>query len=153
MARYPLLFTLRDTVYGDGFVAEIVAHGSALMVEEEDGAWVYGVNPGGLASGGPDKAEAYQDFRQDYTAVLYDLAEDAKNFKAFKRLVEEFFEETNLPTEAEWQEAVQEVRAGKVDAPLPRRSADSELTVEVRRQRRPRASDNVLEERRPAVAA
>ena len=54
-ARYPLLFTYRDTLFGTGLLLEVqVVNGRALCVKEaEDEYWVYGVNPGGMAAHGP----------------------------------------------------------------------------------------------------
>ena len=46
MTKYPLLFTFRDKIEGRDFVAEVVAHGRVLAVEEQEGWWLYGVQPG-----------------------------------------------------------------------------------------------------------
>ncbi len=46
MPDYPVMFTVRDTVSGNGFLAGITLTGRALMTREADGKWwVYGVRP------------------------------------------------------------------------------------------------------------
>jgi hypothetical protein len=106
--RYPLLFSFRDKVAGKGFLADITVHGRALAVEEDGCWWIRGVQPGGLADGGQTFLEAYAAFRDDFRAVLFDIAEEAKSFWAFKEEVDRFFAETD--EEAEWHAAVQAVR-------------------------------------------
>ena len=76
---------------------------------------IYGVNPRGLAEGGESINDAYWNFRKDYTKVLDDIAEDARNFDEFRLEVIRFFEDTNLPTLKEWEAAVQDVRDGRVE--------------------------------------
>ena len=132
MPRYPLFFGLRDLVAGNGFVAAVALEGRALLVDEGDGFWMYGVNPGGVAAGGKTHGEAQAEFRQRYRSVLFDLAAEAASFEEFQRAVAQFCEETNEPTAAEWEEAVNEVRSGKVDADwLPKRRAESKIGVRV----------------------
>src|SRR5262245_11297759 len=111
MTRYPLLFGFRDLVAGNGYVAGVgITNGRALLVDEGDGFWMYGVNPGGVAAGGKSLGEAQAEFRTAYKSVLFDLAAEARSFEAFKAEVERFVQETNNPTLAEW-DAVRE-RAG-----------------------------------------
>ena len=54
----PLIFTYRDLVYGTGILAEVRVRGRALAVTEQDGVWMYGVSPGGLAAPGATVPEA-----------------------------------------------------------------------------------------------
>ena len=113
MDRLPLLFTFKDQVYGDGFLADIEAQGRVLEVrgpEEEEGVWMNGVQPGGIAEGGEDDYKARVAFKKTYKAVLFDIASEAKNFNAFKREVEKFFNEVCRPIEKEWLDAVKRVR-------------------------------------------
>ena len=50
MASYPVMFTLRDTVSGNGFLAGITLTGRALMKREDDEKWwIYGVRPAAIA--------------------------------------------------------------------------------------------------------
>ena len=79
---------------------ELDVNWSPVRQSVSDGG--YGVNPGGLAEGGESINDAYWNFRNDYTKVLYDIAEDARNFDEFRLEVIRFFEDTNLPTLKEW---------------------------------------------------
>jgi hypothetical protein len=148
MTRYPLLFGFRDLVAGKGYVAGVsISNGRALLVDEGDGFWMYGVNPGGVAAGGKSAGEAQAEFRTAYKSVLFDLAEEAPSFEVFKAEVERFFRETNNPTLAEWVEAVEEVRRGQIEADwLPKKSAKSTTDVEIVRLEHPMPSVNALDE-------
>lgn len=42
MTRYPLLFGFRDLIAGNGFVAGVAINGRALLVDEDDGFWIFG---------------------------------------------------------------------------------------------------------------
>jgi|SRR5436305_3832803 len=147
MTRYPLLFGFRDLIAGNGFIAGVALNGRALLVDEEDGFWMYGVNPGALAAGGATAAEALAEFRKDYRLVLFDIATEAPSFEDFERGVSTFFNAVNEPTAAEWEEAVAEVRSGRVDADwLPKRRAEARLSVEVTKVEHPVPSANVPDE-------
>lgn len=157
MNHYPLLFTFRDKVVGEGFLASVAVHGRGLVVKESDGWWMYGVQPGDLSAGGATFMEAYSEFRKAFTAILFDIAEEAKDFKMFKTEVGRFFSGINRPTEKEWQAAVLDVRAGKVTAEalpkgLPKKSAESRRFVAVKLLRVLKPKNNVLESQM-AVAA
>lgn len=133
MPHWPFLITLRETVFGNGFLAEVVANGRALgVLEGTDDFWLYGVNPGGIAAGGKTGAEAQFNFAHDFKLVLHDIANDAPDFVSFKGHVERFFHETS--DEADWLEAVAEVKAGRgapVDEKIPVRPAETPSTVQV----------------------
>lgn len=148
MTRYPLLFGFRDLVAGNGYVAGVsISNGRALLVEEEDGFWMYGVNPGGLAAGGKSIGGAQSEFRTAFKSVLFDIAAEAHGFEAFRAEVERFFRETNNPTLLEWNEAVVEVRQGHTDADwLPKKSAESMTEVEVAKLEHPMPSVNALDD-------
>lgn len=148
MTRYPLLFGFRDLVAGNGYVAGVaISNGRALLVDEGDGFWMYGVNPGGLAAGGKDLGEAQSEFRTAFKSVLFDIAAEAQTFETFRTEVERFFRETNDPTLLEWNEAVAEVRLGHTDADwLPKKSAESTPDVEVVRLEHPEPSVNALDD-------
>lgn len=157
MNQYPLLFTFQDKVSGEGFLAGVTVHGRGLAVEESDGWWMYGVQPGDLSAGGATFMEAQREFRKAFTAILFDIAEDAKDIKTFRAEVGRFFKGINRPTEQEWQAAVLEVRAGKITAEalskgLPMKPANSPRSVQVKLLRIFTPKDNVLEPQM-AVAA
>lgn len=132
-SRLPLLFTYRDTLFGNGFVVEVRAkNGRALCVREPDGFWMYGVNPGGMGAMGEDPDSAHGAFRQAFSNVLVDLALEAPNFGAFRDAVVQFFDETNEGYEPEWLTAVQAVRNGEITAiGIPRAPAESPRSIAI----------------------
>jgi hypothetical protein len=132
MTHYPLLYGLNDVIAGNGFFASVSVSGRALLVDEGDGFWMYGVTPGAIAAGGSTPSEAQLEFRQIYRSVLFDIAAEAQSFDELKAQVEQFFFVTDEATAAEWDAAVIEVREGRVDADwLPKRKADSKTGVKV----------------------
>jgi hypothetical protein len=146
MPLYPLLFGFRDVIQGEGFIARVAVQGRALMqVESPEAVWIEGVNPGGFAASGHSQAQALESFRRSYLAILFDIASDAADFAAFRRGVEEFFNDTNEPASRDWDAAVAEVRAGRTDADwLAKRPADTPRSIEVVRVEHPSAQDNAL---------
>lgn len=143
-ASVPLLFTYRDCLFGNGFVVEVkVVNGRALCVQESDGFWMYGVNPGAMAASGDDASEAHTEFRQLFSSLLKDLAQEANSFEEFHGLVLEFFNDTNPGYEREWLKAVQAVRRAKIDIEgVPRAPADSPREVHVSMKEHFSATDN-----------
>lgn len=143
-AKLPLLFTYRDTLFGNGFIVEVQAtNGRILGAQEDDGFWMYGINPGGIAAHGADGVGAHAAFRRTFSNVLVDLAHEAQSFSEFKTLVESFFAETNEGYVSEWDAAVQAVRSHQVVAPgLPSVPADSPRTITVESKHAVRAEDN-----------
>ena len=147
MTHYPILFGFRDLIAGNGFIAGVDLSGRAVLADEGDGFWMYGVNPGGVAGGGSTPGEAQAEFRSAYRSVLFDIAAEAGSFEDFARQVKQLVEETNVPTLAEWQAAVAEVRQGRVDADwLPKRKAEAKIGVEVALLEHPLPSANMLDE-------
>jgi len=148
MTHYPLLFARREKVEGNGFIARVAVSGRVLLTGEEDGEfWVEGVNPGGVAASGKSANEALAQFCQDFLAILFDIASDAKDFEGFREQVKKFFEDTSKPALQEWEEAVQQVRAGEVNAEwLTKRPAETKLGIEVTLLVQPAATNNDLGE-------
>lgn len=152
MTRYPLLFGRRELVEGNGFIAGVAVSGRALLSEEDGEYWVEGVNPGGFAASGDSPNEALARFCDELRAILFDIVADVPTFEAFKEEVERFFHETSEPARVEWEQAVQEVRQGRVAADwLAKRPADTPLRLEVSRIERPQAANN--QEGEAAIAA
>jgi hypothetical protein len=131
MVEYPLFFTYRDLIVGNGFVAGVSADGRALLSQDEEGYWMYGVNPGAVAGGGKERAEAFHEFRQGYRAVLHDLASEAPSFEAFRDAVGKFFYEVNEPNARDWEAARRAVRNGSVTSDLPKVRDPKETHVNV----------------------
>lgn len=140
----PLLFTYKDTLFGNGFVAEVQAtNGRALCVKEGDEFWMYGLNPGGMSAGGADPTAAHAEFRKTFSNILVDIAIASENFASFKATVEEFFNESNDGFEADWQKAVQAVRSGAVRVVgLEQAPADSPRHISVELKTAVVAADN-----------
>lgn len=152
MANYPILFSQTELIEGNGFIARVIVAGRALLSEDGPETWVEGVNPGGFSATGATFGEALATFGKEYRAVLFDIASEAASFPAFRQGVQSFFDETNQAALADWDEAVQEVRAGKVATDwLTRRPADSPLAIQVIEVRKPQAANN--EEGDAAIAA
>lgn len=115
MANYPLMFTFRDAVSGNGFLAGVTLSGRALMVKEGEQDWcIYGVRPAGIAETGVTPQEAYLRFRNRYKDVLFDIAEESRDYETFRRETERFYYEPSADEEQRWEEAVEALRCGKV---------------------------------------
>ena len=142
MATYPLLFSFHDVVAGSGFWAGVVKDGRALLVEDEESSWFYGVDPGSVAGNGSTAQEAHQDFRAGYRSVLADFADEADDFETFKALAMDFLSAVNVPNEVLWEEAVKD--ADSADRPdwLPKRSAKLDRRLEVVELQEPRETIN-----------
>ncbi len=153
-ASFPLLFTFRDTLFGNGFVVEVCAsNGRVLCSKESDGVWMYGVNPGGMSAHGADAVAARQEFNATFSRILKDLAQETRSFAEFKHVVGAFFEDTNKGNEVDWLEAVQRVRAGQVQSvDLASIPAESPRALSVEIKAHVSALDNEAE-LKPALAA
>jgi hypothetical protein len=128
VTSYPLLFARHEKVEGNGFIARVAVSGRVLLTDEDGEFWAEGINPGGLAASGSTANEALAQFCQDFLAVLFDIAGEAEDFEHFRNQVQRFFDDTSAPALKEWEEAVQQVRAGQVDADwLARRPAETRL--------------------------
>ncbi len=132
MSRWPLLFTFQQKVYGADFLANVVAHGSVLASQEEEGVWMNGVQPADLSAGGVDLYDAYLKFRKNFNEILEDIAEGLTCFTEFKGEVHRFFNQKDEEALNQWREAVEEVRAGNVELDgIIKKNADSARYVEV----------------------
>ena len=133
---WPLLFTYRGTILGNGFLAEVEFQGRVLATPEIDGVWVDGVNPGAIAVGGKTLADTRTELINTLARVFVDFAEQQGTFDDFRARVERFYSETDTNTEREWAEAVAAVRGGTVVGPegMPKKDADSTPYVKVTRK-------------------
>ena len=152
---YPLVFSFRDAVSGNGFVAYVAVSGRVLLTDEGDGdIWMFGVQPGGIAGGGRERSEAFREFKKSYLSVFFDIAAEATSFEDFEKSVRQFFSEVNEPNLGVWSEAVAAVRAGKLSlSDLEAMNADlCPPRIEIRRiDTRATASDNSFDEIREAA--
>lgn len=111
MDYYPILFSVKDPVIGNGFVAGVAVDGRALMRPEDDGFWVDGVFPGAVCAGGATRDEALFRFRESYRSILYDMALTASTFEEFREEVCRFFWEETVGEAAAWDKAAANLRA------------------------------------------
>jgi hypothetical protein len=109
--NHPLLFTFRDAISGDGFLAGITLSGRILMVEEDGKWWVYGVRPGAIAESGEYPQDALVNFRKRYKEVLFDIAGEYRTFDDFRGEVERFFYEPDPEEERRWEDALTRIRS------------------------------------------
>src|ERR1700722_17420818 len=115
MTNYPVMFTLRDTVSGNGFLSGITLSGRALVVKEDDGKWwMYGVRPGAIAESGSTPEEAFLRFRKAYRNLLFDFANDSQSFELFRKCVEQFYSQPEDDEQMRWVEAFLALRSKKV---------------------------------------
>lgn len=145
--RLPLLFSYRDTLFGPGMIIEVrVQNGRALYVEETDGGWMYGVNPGGMAAPGASLQDAHQAFRETFSKILIDLILDTRSEDEYRTAVERFVRQTNEAYESDWREAVEAIRAQPTNTTgLPKANAESPLSVEVVVREHSQVTDNVAQ--------
>jgi hypothetical protein len=128
---WPLCFTYSRSVIGTGFIAHVSFCGRTTAVPEPEGVWLYGVNPGAIAVGGVNLADAHKQLHESLTKTLIDFAAQAQSFDAFKAAVEDFYNQTDDDLTS-WEEAVAQIKAGQVQPPDGiRRCPDPELFVKV----------------------
>jgi hypothetical protein len=113
--KLPLVCTYRNTVAGNGFVAKVEMRGRMLAVVDDDTqVWLHAVHPAGWADFGATIAEAHAQFRHSYTAILYDVAEDAATFDDFRSAIDAL-DRAAEPLLESWKEAVQDMKAEWAD--------------------------------------
>jgi hypothetical protein len=138
LKEHPIIITLQDTVSGNGFLARITLSGRTLMRWEDGKWWMYGVRPAAIAESGSNINESFLRFRQAYEGVLFDVAQESKDFDEFRTEVERFFNEGDAD-EQSWENALKAVRDSKMVPPEPfsglaRQSPDSRpVRIEVER--------------------
>jgi hypothetical protein len=125
-----------------------VLNGRALHVEEADGGWLYGVNPGGMAAPGALTPGRRPGLPADLLERPRDLILETKSEDEFRAVVDRLVRETNEAYEAEWLAAVDAVRALPTNpTALTKAPANSPLRVEVvvRQHSQSQVSDNVAQ--------
>jgi hypothetical protein len=152
---YPLVFSFRDAIVGNGFVAGVSATGRVLLTNEGDGdIWMFGVQPGAIAGGGRERSEAFREFKKSYLSVYFDIASESTSYEEFERSVTQFFSDVNEPNFEAWTAAVKAVRSGELSLEdLKSTNADACLPgIAIKRiDTRASADDNVFDEIRKAA--
>jgi len=136
MSAYPLIFTIRELIPGNGFLAGVVSTGRCLMVDEgEEGWWLYGVEPGGIAADGQTPQEAHLKFILAVRHLLADLSAQSATFDDFVASAKAFFCAVDREDLKRWTAAVAEVRSGApVEMPmsfLPRQRAETPCAIDI----------------------
>ena len=128
---HPLVFTLQNAVEGCGFLAGVTVRGKAVMEQDDNGEWwMYGVCPGAIAGGGETPNEAFLNFANRYKEVLFDIADECKNFLGFKGEIDAFFHAEDAEEAERWNQALDDVRQNRSAAPpepftkFPRQKAE-----------------------------
>lgn len=112
--NYPLFLRFTGTTLGRGFAAKVEFDGRLLAVQDADGGWwLHGVNPSAIADCGSSLEDANINLRESLRGVLAWIAGEAETFQAFQAAVERFVETTNEDYLADWEAAVERVRAGR----------------------------------------
>jgi hypothetical protein len=122
-AAWPLFFTYKGPVFGNGFLSYVELCGRVLAVQETEGVWLNGVNPGAFAVGATTLETANQALREALAKVFIDFAETTDSFESFKTMVEGYYHATDPETVGEWERAVKAVAEGLMPVPegLPRK--------------------------------
>jgi len=119
MPEYPVMFTVRDTVSGNQFLAGVTLTGRAVMCNEDGKWWVFGVRPSAIAESGTTPEEAFLRFRNKYRNVLFDFAEGYGTFEKFRESVEGFYHQPDQAEETRWMKAYEALRSGEVKPEAP----------------------------------
>ena len=135
---HPLMFTFRDVVSGNGFLAGVTLSGRVIAEQEDGEWWIYGVRPAGIAETGENAPDAFSKFRTRYTHILFDIAADANNFESFRAEVERFYHEACTEQERRWEDALRLIRSNGIEpekpfSDLPREKPEmrpTQITVE-----------------------
>ncbi len=116
---YPIVFKIQIPVQGTEYNAGVEFSGGAVVLIEEDGFLAHGLKPGGVSGVGETLVEAYLDLRQRIELALYDIAEMAADFDAFKGDVRRFFHDADPWAEEAFEAARRKVANGEVTYDLP----------------------------------
>ncbi len=120
--QLPLLFSFRQVVVGDGFLAGVRMNGRAILDHPEapgEEIGISGVAPVGISGGGADRGLAFAEFRNAWVSVLFDIASEASSFEQFQTDCTAFLESRVPHLSAEWDAALEVVRQKHyVDATL-----------------------------------
>ena len=147
---WPLIFKYRGNVFGQRYIASVSAVSRVLGIQEEDGIWLSGVQPGGIAAGGQDLWEARAAFRKAFVGVLADIASSVGDFSAFQTEVAQFLEERDDRAFEDWTAAVDANRRKPLDwaqmkqLPIMPAGMTPSMTVALRSEMTP--ADNLIDE-------
>jgi hypothetical protein len=110
--HYPFIFDFKQPISGNGFLAGVeISGGRALMIQEDDQWWMYGVFPATLSEYGQTPNECFLRYMEELKTVLYDFAAAADSFDQFEAELTVFLEQQS-PDKDSWVAAQQKLRDG-----------------------------------------
>ena len=112
---WPLIFTYRGNVFGHRYIAAVSSVSRVLGIQEDDGIWLSGVQPGGIAAGGSDVWEACAAYRKAFVGVLADIASSVGDFREFQAEAARVLGERDEPAFEDWAAAVEVTRTSRLD--------------------------------------
>lgn len=116
MALYPLIITFADVV-SVGPVQARVSGDTKVLGEFDGEKWTLSaVAAGGIVATGKDPVEAHQAFRRELRLAIEDSIVPGWPFAAFAEEVRCVFSSVDPMIERLWQESLDALRSGKVEA-------------------------------------
>ena len=112
---WPLIFTYRGNVFGHQYIASVSSISRVLGIQEDDGIWLSGVQPGGIAAGGADVWEACAAYRRAFVGVLADIASSVGDFRAFQSEAARLLAERDDVAFEDWAAAVDGIRTSRLE--------------------------------------
>ncbi|MDE0230399.1 MAG: hypothetical protein OXJ62_16235 [Spirochaetaceae bacterium] len=112
---WPLIFTYRGNVFGHRYIASVSAVSRVLGIQEGDGIWLSGVQPGGIAAGGADVWEACAAYRRAFVGVLADIASSVGDLRAFQSEAARLLAERDDVAFEDWAAAVDGIRTSRLE--------------------------------------
>lgn len=112
---WPLVFTYRGNVSGHRYIASVSAVSRVLGIQEDDGVWLSGVQPGGIAAGGADVREACAAYRKAFVGVLADIASSVGDFREFRTEAARLLAERDDAAFEDWTVAVEGIRTSRIE--------------------------------------
>ena len=147
---WPLIFTYRGNVFGHRYIASVSAVSRVLGIQEDDGIWLSGVQPGGIAAGGTDVWEACGAYRKAFVGVLADIASSVGDFAAFQTEAARLLAECDNAAFEDWTAAVAAIRTSRLDwtqmqqLPVKPAAMTPSLTVTLKSKMTP--ADNLIDD-------
>lgn len=130
LSQIPLVFSFKQVVLGNGFIAGVRMDGRALMeIDKADGGeevWLTGIAPVGITGGGADRSVAFAEFRNAWAEVVFDIAHEADSFDDFERSCKVFLSAEQDSLTRLWLDAVDAVRREQYVDPSLRREENAE---------------------------
>lgn len=147
---WPLIFTYRGNVFGHRYIASVSSVSRVLGIQEDDGIWLSGVQPGGIAAGGTDIREACAAYRNAFVGVLADIASSVGDFPAFQAEAARMLAERDEAAFKDWAAAVDAIRTSRLDwthmqqLPVKPAGMTPALTVTLKSEMTP--ADNLIDD-------